>query len=212
MSWLSKGLRSIRTNFAHAKDALGSGPGPGGIGGAPPIGRVGTGLGGAPTSSVSVMNPGATPLAPGNSTFGGVTPMNLSLNNGKLDLGDVGGFLKQHWSDILGLGLGAYSAYSSAKDSARGRDLEEEALNLARQRDAELAPLRQVGLASALTSMQTPVTPYDAVGGYVDAGNPYSVTPRGAPTSVVPAGAPPVAGLAVPTLRGLTPVRTRRRG
>jgi hypothetical protein len=110
---------------------------------------------------------------------------------GRSLLGDLGsGLLK-----AAPLALGAYSAYSGAKQAAHGQDLEEQALEIARQRDAQLAPLRDAGIAAALAALQHPTTPYDAAGGYVDAGNPYSQPLAGAPLPAHPAAVQPFGGV-----------------
>lgn len=159
--------------------------------GRPTLGTVGTGA--AVGGAAGLL--GGTGL--GRNVLGGVESALGGLGGGADPWqaahggGGWGGILRTVGGGLLKaapLAVAGYSALEGAKQAAHGQDLQNQALDYARARDAELAPLRTAGLQAALQAAQHPVTPYDAVGGYVDAGNPYSRTPVGAPS--VPAGAP----------------------
>jgi hypothetical protein len=207
MSWLSKALGKVKDVALPVIGTALGGPLGGALGGLaagaighgkPTVGTVATGgalgLGAGLLGGTSV---GKSVLGGAESLLGGGTadPWQAAHGGGggwENILKTVGGGLLK----VAPAALGAYGAIEGAKQAAHGQDLQTQALDYAKQRDAELAPLRTAGLSAAMNAFQHPVTPYDAVGGYVDAGNPYSRTPAGGP-GTMPAAAP---GAAPPAL------------
>lgn len=99
-----------------------------------------------------------------------------------------GGFDWKKWLGIAGdvagaaaTGYGIYQSAQNAKDAkaqaAQGRALEQQAIDLAMQKYNDLAPLRAMGLGAIQNAASHPISPLEAVGGYVDAGNPYTRAP-----------------------------------
>lgn len=86
-------------------------------------------------------------------------------------LGSVGSYILGHPELILG-GIGALQSANAAKNAS---GLQNQAIDLARQRYNDMAPLRSLGMERVQDAINHPVTPLQAVGGYQDMGNPYTV-------------------------------------
>lgn len=70
--------------------------------------------------------------------------------------------------------VGAIQAANAGKQSS---EYTQQAIDLSKQQYADRQPLREAGMAALTRSAANPVSPLQAVGGYVDHGNPYTQAP-----------------------------------
>jgi len=156
MSWL-KGLKKVGGGLAKLASFA---PGPVGLAGS----ALSAGLNGRPVlksvgSDLTRNSKGAAALLPLAMTGGAAGGLMAGAGGAAGAAGGAaagGGFMSQlgGLSGVMDLGLGALSGYQGYKAQKKGDKLNQQALDLAMARDAELAPMRQAGIQRLMNAQR----------------------------------------------------------